>query len=888
MIAFTHPIWLLLALPLAISIVVWRPPIRALRIALFAAIVLAMAGLALQLPSRAGTVVVVADRSLSMPRDADALERELANTIASKRPSGSNLAVVSFGSDAQVELPPGAARLGSFVMPPGQPESSLQRGLDAALSLIPPGAPGRIVLLTDGRWSGQDPTQAMLFAADRGIPVDYRMIERGSASDLAIERVDAPSSVTPGEAFVIRASIRSPAGGDARITLRRGNAIVAQGTEHLVAGENRIVLRDRAGGGGLLAYTLEAQSAAPDPLPENNRARFLVGVSGPKPVLVVSGNPSSRFAALLGASGVAVDANPQPAWTLETLANHSAVVLDNVSANAIGNAGMQTLRSWVTSAGGGLMLTGGRASYAAGGYFRSPLDPLLPVSMELRREHRKLRMSIVVTMDRSGSMAMAAGGGRTKMDLADLSAVQVLDLLSPNDELGVIAVDSAAHVVADLDPIEGREQELRRRIMSVESMGGGIFIYEALAASANMLITAHAETKHILLFADASDSEEPGDYKELLARCAKANITVSVVGLGTPQDSDAELLRDIARRGGGQAYFTDDPAELPRLFAQDTFIVARSAMVDVPTPLQATAALTSMTGRGFGALPPAGGFNLTYLRDGASPAVLTADEYHAPFVATWQAGLGRVLTYAGETDGALTGALGRWPEIGSFDASLVRWTAGGEAPLPGDMLVTQRVENGAARIDLQLDPERTTPGVTQPPEVATLAGLPGRAPAITKAKMRWTSPDTLTLEVPLRGEQTYLSSVQIPGAGRVTLPPVTLPYSPEYAPSLDGRATLERISRVTGGQERLAMEDVWAGLARRRQPVALTPWLLALAVLLLLVEVIERRMRIVTTYVAAAPAPAPAEPVVVERAAPEPQPEASDLLDALDRAKRRS
>src|ERR1044071_9989521 len=97
-----------------------------------------------------------------------------------------------------------------------------------------------------------------------------------------------------------------------------------------------------------------------------------------------------------------------------------------------------------------------------------------------------------------------------------------------------------------------------------------------------MLLTAHSTTRHIILFADAADSEEEGLYKELLAQCAKANIPVTVIGLGTDHDSDADLLRDIAARGGGRIFFTEDANDLPRLFAQDTFIVARSAFVDEP------------------------------------------------------------------------------------------------------------------------------------------------------------------------------------------------------------------------------------------------------------------------------------------------------------------
>src|SRR6185295_5525447 len=111
-------------------------------------------------------------------QQADTVERELTAILESKREGGSSLGVVSFGRDARVELAPGSGRLGTFSMTAAEPESNMQRGLETALSLIPPGSPGTILLLTDGRWTGRDPSSAMLAAADRGIAIDYRLMER--------------------------------------------------------------------------------------------------------------------------------------------------------------------------------------------------------------------------------------------------------------------------------------------------------------------------------------------------------------------------------------------------------------------------------------------------------------------------------------------------------------------------------------------------------------------------------------------------------------------------------------------------------------------------------------------------------------------------------------
>ena len=114
---------------------------------------------------------------------------------------------------------------------------------------------------------------------------------------------------------------------------------------------------------------------------------------------------------------------------------------------------MQNLAAWVAQSGGGLMLTGGRDSYGPGGYYKSPLEPILPVSMELRREHRKLSLAIVVALDRSGSMAMPVPGGRPKIELADLATAEVLNMLGPMDQFGCIAVDSIPHEIVPLSDV---------------------------------------------------------------------------------------------------------------------------------------------------------------------------------------------------------------------------------------------------------------------------------------------------------------------------------------------------------------------------------------------------------------------------------------------------
>ncbi len=863
MVTLLNPIWLILAIPLLAAWWVWHPVsrfLRYVRLALLALILLALSGLAIQLPSRAGTVVVLADRSLSMPTNAEAAEREAIEFVQRAMSSDDRLAVVSFGQNSAIERSPQTGAFAGFTNQIQADASNLNDAVEKALSLIPPDAPGKILVISDGRWTGKDPASAAARAASRGVAIDFRSLQRSVAGDLAIAQIDAPVTVTPGEAFMLTAWVKSPASQEINFELQRGGQTLAAGKTNVSAGLNRLTFRDLAEAPGAQRYSIKISGPsgnnADDPIPENNSAKILVGVQGPRPLLILTSGENSGLARLLEGGGLKVKTQkPEDAdWSLDALAGFSGVVLENISANKVTERGMDALSAWVKETGAGLMMTGGKHAYGAGGYFKSPLEPLLPVSMELRQEHRKLSLAIVVAMDRSGSMAVPVSGNRTKMDLANLAAVQVLDMLAPTDEFGVVAVDSSSHIIADVKPVEGNAAKMRQDILMVDSQGGGIFVFEALSTAADMLLKAKAGTRHIILFADAADSEEPGAYRELLRQCEQAGITVSVIGLGKESDQDAYLLRDIAARGNGQIYFTESAEELPRLFAQDTIVVARSTFLEATTPIQTTGGMVTLTGKQFNGLPAIGGYNLCYLRPNANLATVTTDEYNAPVVASWQAGSGRVMTYTGEADGDFTGAIAGWGNAGDFFTSLARWTAGDTANLPGNMLVTQQVKNGVSTIQLHLDPDRDEKSVGQvfnlshTPTVTTLRGVSGSKPAAEKSEMRWADADTLEVSLPLNGSETALSTVEVPGAQPLTLSPVTLPYSPEFKPveADEGQAALTKLAQATGGKERLELSGVWKDLPRQPRLIELAPYLLLTAILLLLIEVLERHTGLVT------------------------------------------
>jgi uncharacterized membrane protein/Mg-chelatase subunit ChlD len=848
------PVWLLLAIPFFVLLWQVKQPSRlmqGLRIFSTVMLVLALCGPAIVLPSRSGMVVIAADRSASMPGDKDTRHEEIIQLVQQKMGRRDSLGILTFGEHPVIERMNQRGAFEGFAGKVNPDGSNLSEALRTALSLIPPGTPGRVLVLTDGRWTGQDPSRAVSEAIGRQISIDCRLLERSGAMDTAIAEVQSPSTVSPQESFMMTAWVQSPVSQEVTYQLRRGGQTIAEGRRAIGAGLSSLAFRDRAGGeGGTLQYSLEIQGAGQDPVTENNIARVLVGVQGQKPLVCLSAKAESGLADLLVRSGLKVTAltPSQIDYSLERLSNYQGMIIEEVPANAIGTAGMEAIAEWVSKTGAGLMMTGGKNAYGPGGYFKSPLEPIMPVSMELRREHRKLSLAIVVVLDRSGSMGAPVGFGKTKMDLANLATVEVLDLLSPMDQFGVLAVDSSVHQIVGLSDVS-EAGGMRNKILQIESMGGGIFVYEALSHAAHMIASAEPQTKHIVLFADAADSEEPGDYRKLLAECVNAGITVSVIGLGKPTDVDALLLEDIASLGQGRCFFTETPEELPRLFAQDTFVVARSSFLEQATAVEGLPSMLTVTGRSFEFGETVGGYNLCYLREGASLCAISKDEYEAPILAAWQTGIGRTVCYTPQADGPYTGEIVNWALLGQFMASLAKWTAGEAGNLGDQMALTQQVINGQCRIELHLDPQRRDQRVLKAPKVTSLYGYAGQTPMTQAAEMTYLDADTLTAEFPLSGGRTYLSTVEIEGLRPVTLAPVILPYSPEYKPA-DRRQKadlLTAIANPTGGQERIDVSGIWGDLPVKKQMISLTPWLVGLAVIAFLLEIFQRRTGLLST-----------------------------------------
>jgi len=853
MIEFRYPELFLLVVPVGILFyrIGWvRGVTGYLRAALLLILITTLAVPMVNLGGRGVDVIVVADRSRSMPANASENIQELIRNLQTNRGAGDRIGLVTFGAAPAVESAPrqeGMLEEYAFrVLPDG---SDLNSAIETSLSLVDQTRPTRIFVLSDGEANGLNPTYAARKAREERIPIDYRIFERLRIGDVAIDSLIMPETVAPREPFQFPVWVYSDRSTQGTVTLKREGTELAKKTVNLEIGANRILFRDVIDQGGFFNYTAELD-VADDPLKENNIGVGVVRVdAGPKLLILNNDGQENNLTRALRAGRINLDvaAVLDHPLTQDALDQYRAVILENVPARSLGRLKMERLVQFTEDMGGGLMLTGGERSFGTGGYFKSALDDTIPVSMEMREEHRKNRMALVVALDRSGSMSVPVKGSQTKMDLANMGTAECVNMLSAGDSISVIAVDSQPHVVQPMIDLADKGPIISK-IKQIESMGGGIFVYEALVAAGNELVKAPQATKHIILFSDAADSEEPGNYKSLLKKFEGLGITVSVIGLGTDRDPDAQLLEDIAKLGSGNIMFTDDPEELPRLFAEDTMSVARSTFVtkDDTQPNGIAGAIlpdSQLLGElGTGSFPNVDGYNLSYLKSDATPVVVTQDEYTAPLSAVWYRGIGRAAALCLEVDGQYSGQFGRWDNYEDFLITHARWLMSGSSP--DDVYVDVERNGQDAVVRVELDPDRTDTGNTQRPELLVIPPGQGREEVVSP-EFLWTGPHTLEARFTLDRTGSFRTVVQT-GANKMTRgPAVSLPYSPEFAPRAGlptGLEILQEVAETSGGMARTNVLSILQDPPRAASKKSLLPWLFTASILLLITEIAGRRL----------------------------------------------
>jgi Ca-activated chloride channel homolog len=555
-----HP-WfflLLLALPLLVagmrgSLAGLTPLQRAvcftLRSIILISIILALAGVWLLRESDDLSVIYVVDDSASISPQAQKQARDfVADSVAARRANDA-VGIAGFAKEAVVWQPPADDFKLAEKWPAANARDATETGnaLTFASAIFPAGKSRRIVLLSDGNDTGQNALETARSLAASGVEVDTVPLRNSKEPEVLVEKLEMPAYLKSGEPFTATARIHSNIDTGATIKLYENGFLVSSKEISLKPGSQEVSFLSLKSDQGQ-SVLVEAQIfPAKDTLLENNRAQGVATIQGEPLVLIVDSDPDKikPLVEALAAQKIRCEVRPPQGLpsALEDLQHYDLFILSDVSALAMNRDRMELYRLWVQDFGGGFIMVGGENSFGVGGYYRTPIEQMLPVRMEHEDRVDTPSVALLVVLDRSGSMALEVQG-QTKISLADQGAVLAMQVLQQRDLFGLTAVDTQVHGVVPLAHVDDKAAA-EQKIMAITSAGGGIYIYTSLVDAFQQMRDANAKIKHVILFSDADDAEEKnagemqdgtrgtGTAFDIVAAMLDEKITTSVVGLGT-------------------------------------------------------------------------------------------------------------------------------------------------------------------------------------------------------------------------------------------------------------------------------------------------------------------------------------------------------------------
>ncbi|MGH2455976.1 MAG: VWA domain-containing protein, partial [Candidatus Limnocylindria bacterium] len=689
--AFSQPAWLWLLVPgLLLLGLGWLAASRLLprgrriaslliRLTLAVCLVASLAGARLTLASDRLAVVFLLDASASM---LDASREDLlgfAGRAVREMPEGDTAGVVVFGANALVDrLPSNLAELRDPSSVPVVGATDIAAAVRLAEAIFPAGTQRRMVLLSDGNDTGGGGAQTVVAAAARGVRLDVVLPDPATHGEALVDGVDAPPGARVGETIELAVRVRATVETAATLRLLADGATVATRDLELEPGtiSVRFVVEASEPGFHVFRAVLEPDE---DRFAQNNAADAYVLVTG-EPQVLLATDDAARAADLVAAlaearQNVTVVASGGVPSSLATLAGYDAVVLDNVSADALGATTMASLQVYVRDLGKGLVMLGGRDSYGAGGYLNTVMEEILPVYMTVRDRERSPDVALVAVVDKSGSMAdchctgddmdTATSGTRgfEKVDIAKEAILRAADALAPTDQLGVVAFDEGAHWALRTGPIDvnGLQGSLGFRA------DGQTNIFAGLKAAYDDLVRNPAKLRHIILITDGWS--QSGAYDQLLADMKAAGITLSTIGTG---GGSADILRRLAEQSGGRYYDADDATTIPDIFLRETIRTAGEQIVEEAFQPIPSAPSEILRGLDAGRLPALRGYNATTAKGTATVALLTGRE--DPLLAQWQYGLGRAAAWTSDTRQQWAADWIGTDAFGTLTAQLIAWT----------------------------------------------------------------------------------------------------------------------------------------------------------------------------------------------------------------------
>ncbi len=507
------------------------------------------------------------------------------------------------------------------------------------------------------------------------------------AEVLTLARLWVPQRVRAGSRFTLGATVQAPDGIPWRLRAELVEVVDAAtgdatdedadaarpepsaSAEAEGSGDDRVEIELRAGAAG--TYRYELSLAAEGGADRLGTTTVSVPVGPPLSALLIVPD-GAEVPNLLEALAVqSIDVRTVTPFrmpsSLEALAAYDVVALVDVPASELFTAYQEMLETYVRELGGGLVVFGGPRTFGPGGYFRTPLEELSPLSAQITEDAPEVAMAFV--LDRSGSMNGAVGTA-TRMDVAKVATLEALTLLGEQSQAALIVFDTEAQVLLPLRSVQ--DVPVFEAALSRVNAAGGTSILPGLVAARDLMRASQAATRHIVVMTDGLSQE--GDFATVLGELRDLGVSTSFVGVGDA--ADRRQLTTLADLAGGVLHMALDFRALPGLLAQEALMLSASPIEERPTPTTWTAEGRSaalLEGVTTSPPPVLAGYVQTTAKDEATVLAREVQD-DDPILASWRYGLGRVVAFASEVDGPWSRGWGASPGYGRLVSQVLRWT----------------------------------------------------------------------------------------------------------------------------------------------------------------------------------------------------------------------
>lgn len=794
--------------------------------------------------SDALSVIFVLDQSQSIRPEARDRALEYLARLASEKPEADEVGLITFARDAAVELPPSVIFPfeGGLAVQVERDGTSLEKALSLGAAVLPEDHQGRLVLVSDGVPTEGNHVPVLDDLKSRGIAVNVLPITYDYEHEVLIERLELPRMVKTGETYEAAVIVWSAQAGHGELFLQENGQIIFRAPVEFQAGKNRYVVPIYLRDSGYYEYTVSIEVAPEaDSWTRNNIGVSYLYLQGKGRVLVVTdpaGDPRDwePMVKALREAERAVDLKAGFEFPSDSLAlrPYDCIVFVNVGADQFVVTQMEALKEAVETHGTGFVMVGGENSYGPGGYHRTAVEEILPVTMDVTQRKVLPKSALAIVLHTCEFPAGNTWGKRITK--------QAIKVLGAQDEVGVLVYDfqGAEKWLFPLTPA-GEYPRLAPLINNAQ-IGDMPDFQRTMKMALTGLKNSDAATKHVIIISDG-DPQPP--LPALLASFAAAKISVSTVAV-FPHGGSVQTMQLIARSTGGRFYFPKDPKLLPSIFIKEAKTLRRSMIqnktftpvVGFPSPI-----LKGMEG-----LPKLHGYVIATTKPRATTILEVSEaEEEEPILVTWRYGLGKTAAFTSDLGRNWAGDWVRWDHYKAFVHQLIT-----------DVLRLRKQKNlrmhsFAAGGHGLVVVEDYAPETTFLNLVATVEG-----PRDTEIDLvlEQVGPRRYEGKFPLAGEGRYHITALGRGEGRREeriFGGLMVPYSQEFLRLRANPIVLEQIAEQTGGRMLDGTEssaDIFVPerqVTKRSLPVF--DWFLLALACLVPLDVAVRRVQIDTQLI---------------------------------------